>query len=570
MLQLLRSNLQRQAAEDVAGGVNYSARDALKKLGFDPDNSDRAIARNLGVRSLDDVSFNRAFVDDWTRVVNRGSAPPELSPLIQGYDNFTKAFKTLALLWPSRYSRDAYSGAFAAQSIGAFNPIDALIGTQIRSGNYDGLARRLANVPGYQQLSRNERIRKFLTEAAAEGLGVSTYADELTTGATGSRLRETYPGQARPTWSQIGQRIYNPERGWTQAFRDFMPWRLRTASGNRNPLLELGDRAAETTDAANRYGSYLTLIRKGVSPAEAKRLTDLTQVNYGRATDFENRYLKRLVPFYSYTRGIVPYIADQIINKPSGLVGASTRVIDRLGQPSEETFIPDYLRQTAAIPLPGGDGDLRRFLTNIDLPFESTVNLFTAGTGNNAFDVITDSARKTALNFAGQLNPLFKGPAEMLTNRQFYSGRELSDLYSVLEQSFGEPGRLLEQVAYNLPGGSRAIGAYRQLTDQRLDPLDRYGKFAFNALTGLKFQDVDMERTRRLAARNMLNELLETTPGVRTYENITVPEDVLRAMPKQQQDMYLLYKIIQSEAAKRARERKKAEADPLQVLMGGG
>jgi stalled ribosome rescue protein Dom34 len=66
----------------------------------------------------------------------------------------------------------------------------------------------------------------------------------------------------------------------------------------------------------------------------------------------------------------------------------------------------------------------------------------------------------------------------------------------------------------------------------------------------------------------MLNQLLETTPGVRTYENITVPEDVIRTMPEDQRRMYLLYKIIQADAAKRARERKKQEAalDPLQVL----
>ena len=77
-----------------------------------------------------------------------------------------------------------------------------------------------------------------------------------------------------------------------------------------------------------------------------------------------------------------------------------------------------------------------------------------------------------------------------------------------------------------------------------------------------------MDRTRRLAARNMLNEVLESTPGVRTYENITVPDDALQAMPEEQRRLYLLYKIIQSEAAKKGRERKKAEAafDPLEML----
>jgi hypothetical protein len=117
-----------------------------------------------------------------------------------------------------------------------------------------------------------------------------------------------------------------------------------------------------------------------------------------------------------------------------------------------------------------------------------------------------------------------------------------------------------------MPGGSRILGTIRQLSDDRLDASEKYSKFLVNALTGLKFQDVDQERTKRLAARDMLNNLLETTPGVRTYENITVPEDVLRRMPEQQRQMYLLYKIIQSEAAKRARERKQTAMDPMELL----
>jgi len=153
-------------------------------------------------------------------------------------------------------------------------------------------------------------------------------------------------------------------------------------------------------------------------------------------------------------------------------------------------------------------------------------------------------------------------------NRQFYSGRQLSDLYSMFEQTMGSPGRFVEQVAVNAPGGSRIVGAVRQAMDDRLDPREKWSKFAVNALTGLKLQDVDQERTRRLAARDMLNQLLETTPGVRTYENITVPEDVLQTMPEEQRRQYLLYKIVQAEAAKRARDKKKREAalDPLQVL----
>jgi hypothetical protein len=258
-------------------------------------------------------------------------------------------------------------------------------------------------------------------------------------------------------------------------------------------------------------------------------------------------------------------------------MGQSIRAVNRGGAPSEENFVPEYLRQSAAVPLPPNflgvlglpeDSNLKRFLTNIDLPFESTVNLLTPGTGNNMLEAAGDTVRKTALNVLGSANPLLKGPAELVTNRQFYSGRELSDLYSVLEQTLGSAGRPIEQIAMNLPGGSRAIGTYRQLTDDRLSPQEKWSKFFVNAFTGLKFQDVDMERTRRLAARNMLNQLLERTPGVRTYENITVPEEVLPTMPEEQRNMYLLYKIVQSEAARNARERKKAEemGNPLMQM----
>jgi hypothetical protein len=589
LLDILAANRENVRANQVTGGVNYTAQEALQKLGFRGENAEQVLANRLGVDSLDEISFNQRFVDDWARPLDRARTPPELSPLMERYDNFTKSFKTLALLWPARYSRDAYSGAFAAAMKNSFNPLDWYAGTQMRRGNYRPLVERnflglfpprLAGTEYADLLQSDpqEAIRRFLVDSAGEGLGTSTAADELMSGAAGVPLRESYPGEARPQWREIMQRVYNPNRTWREAGRDFNPFAIRSAAGNRNPLLELGDRAAETTDAANRYGTYLNQIRQGAAPSEAARIANLTQVDYRPEafTNFERDVMKRIMPFYSYSRGILPLIADQLIDNPQRLMGQSIRTITRASQPTDDTFTPEYLRQSASIPVPEGlpfvsldeGSNLTRFLTNIDLPYESVINLFTPGVGNTLFDQAGNTFQKTALNLLGQTNPLIKGPLELFTNRQFYSGRQLSDLYSMLEQTLGSPGRVIEQVAVNAPGGSRLVGAVRQALDDRLSTSDKLAKFAVNALTGLKFQDVDQERTKRLAARDMLNQLLETTPGVRTYENITVPEEVLQTMPEEQRRMYLLYKIIQADAAKRARERKKQEAalDPLQVL----
>jgi hypothetical protein len=589
MLKLLKKQAEKLNADGVVGGVNYTAEEALSQLGMKGEDAVSVLERTLG-RPLSEVSFPKKFIDDWSRVVDSGRMPPELSPVAEKATDFLRSFKTLALASPSRLSRDSYSGAFAAAMRGSFNPVDWYVGTQLRKGNYDPLVKpmlgglippRLAGLPEYEELLRTnpeEAVRKFLLDAGGEGLGTSTASDEMLDGVANAGMRELYPGGARPEPGDLRRRFWNPDRTLREAARDYNPFAVRGGNGNRNPILEAFDRGAEVTDAGNRYGTYLNQIRQGAAPSEAARIANLTQVDYRPEsfTDFERNVLKPWVfPFYSYTRGIMPLIGDELLERPAGLMGQSVRAITRGSAPTEDNFTPEYLRQSAAIPLPAGmlfgldeNSPLRRYLTNIDLPFESAINLITPGVGNNPLEVVGNTLSKTALNVLGQTSPLIKGPLEQVTNRQFYSGRQLSDLYSMLEQTLGAPGRPLEQLLVNLPGGSRILGTARQLADDRLDPSEKWSKLAVNTLTGLKFQDVDQERTKRLAARDMLNQLLSTTPGVRTYENVTVPEDVLRAMPKEQQDMYLLYKIIQAEAAKRARDKKRAETalDPLQVL----
>lgn len=578
MLKILKRQAEGVAADSVTGGVNYTPDEALKVLGLTGETAPDVLKKTLGVPDLSSVSFNKKYIDDWAKTLERGRTPPELSSLAEAYDNYTKRFKALALLWPSRYSRDAYSGMFSAATKGAFNLSDWLTGTRINQGDYTDLLRKIKDLPRYRDLPTDEaKIRQFLVEAGAEGLGTSTANDELLAGAGNAAMRGMYPGATAPETESLWSRFKRA------SFRDYNPFALPTASGNRNPILEAGDRAAQFTDSGNRYGSYLTLIRKGHAPADAARLANLTQVDYRPEafTDFERDVLKRAFPFYSYTKGITPLIADELVNNPAGTTGQSMRVINRGGQPSEDNFTPEHMRKKASVPLPSelpflglpSDSPLRRYLSNIDVFYSAPINLISPGTGNTLLDKLGSGVKNTFLNVLGQSNPLIKGPLELLTNRQFYSGREMSDLYSMLEQplaplGLGQIGRLAEQAISNAPGGSRLLGVTRQLLDDRLPMAQRGSKAAFNAFTGFSLEDIDQQRTRQQAARQMLNQMLQSTPGVRTYENVTVPEDVLRSMPEAQRRQYLLYKIIQSEAAKRARDKKRAEAalDPLQVL----
>jgi hypothetical protein len=352
---------------------------------------------------------------------------------------------------------------------------------------------------------------------------------------------------------------------------------MRDTPGPRqtlNPLLQLHEDVGAGVENANRLGAYLSALEKGASPDEAANLVYRSQVDYSpEAYTAGERALKRFVPFYSYPRGMTPLIAENMLYRPGGLQQQSIRGVTRGTQSDGDAFLPEHLRQSAAIPLPFGspDPNLQRVLTNIDLPYEGVLNLLSPGYGSSSTQAVLDTIRRTGMNLMGQLNPLVKYPLENLFDRQLYSGRELSDLYSVLEKDIGPLGAPLEQAIVNLvPGGSKLNAIYRTLRDERLSPAERAAKVAFNNLFGVKVTDIDQERAKQRAARDALNQILSTTAGAKTYENITIPEEALLDLPKEQRDMYLMYRIIQSEAAKRARERKQAEIDPLQVLMGGG
>jgi len=570
-------------AGEVPGGGSTNLLEAAAGLGMTRNGVRDILAARLPGREINDLSIPDSVIQELKAIAPRTSRDPS-SLLGRAWDSYTNAFKIGALANPAYHSRNAYSGFLSSLTAGGINPIDLVrsmwAGSQAGRGDYSGVVSRLRNTPGFDHLTDPaELVDEFLIGGARNPLGQGLVAEgesELSNAARNILIGQD--PQRRVPWVGEGGLLYDPSRSWTDwstvrgvDFAGIGSGREAPAQ-TVNPLLDLHERAGRRVEDALRIGTYIQGLRQGMTPDAAADLVMKTQVDYSpRAfTNFE-RKLKQWVPFYSYPRGIAPLVAENLLYRPGGLQGQITRAVSSATQPSEDSFIPEDLRKTTAIQLPGEygkDGNLQRYLTKIDLPWRGLVDLVSPSYGNSGLETASKTLQKTGMNLAGQLNPLVKAPLEMLLNRQLYSGRELSDLYSMLEQDIGPMGRVAEQVIVNSPGGSKLVGMLRTARDERMTPAGRAGKIAFNLLSGLGVTDRDPEKAKSQAARQMLNEMLSTTPGVRTYENLTVPEDVLATMPEAQRKQYLLYKILQNDSARRARERKKQEAalDPLQVL----
>lgn len=570
-------------ANEMPGGGAKNLLEAAADMGFVPSKVKEILQARMPDVDIDSLSLPESVIKDLTAVAPRTAADPS-SMLGRAWDSYTNAFKVGALATPSYHSRNLYSGFLSSLTAGGMNPIELAksmyAGYKAGKGDYSGILRRLRKTPGFEHLSDDELISEFVITGARNPLGqglVSEGESELANAAQNLLIGQD--PQRKVPWVGDGGLLYDPSRSWTDWATvrgvDFagIPSGREAPARTINPLIDLHERTGRRVEDALRIGTYTEALRQGYTPDAAADLVFKTQVDYSpRAFTNTERQLKKYIPFYSYTRGIAPLVAENILYRPGGLQGQVTRAVSDAARPSDESFMPEDLRKTTAIQLPGEygkDGNLQRYLTKIDLPWRGLLDLVSPAVGNTPLETISKTIQKTGMNLLGQTNPLIKAPLEMLMDRQMYSGRELSDLYSMLEQDIGPLGRPLEQVIVNSPGGSKLVGIVRTARDQRMSPLERAGKIAFNLTSGFGLTDRDPEKARSQAARAMLKEMLETTPGVRTYENITVPEEVLRQMPKEQRDMYLLYKIIQNEAAKRARDKKRAEEtalDPLQVL----
>lgn len=254
----------------------------------------------------------------------------------------------------------------------------------------------------------------------------------------------------------------------------------------------------------------------------------------------------------TFTRQNLPFTAQQIATNPGGPAGTLARLAYAARQNQGE-FLPKYMGDGLAIPLGGEDASgTRRYLTSLDLPPEQAM-AFLKGTPG-------DPVQGSLMGLLSQMNPIIKAPIEYAVDKQFYSGRELGDLYSVAGDWLGLPGKsgqLVDQVLFNLPI-SRTLTDVRTLADPRKYDWDLgvpVPSLAIPAklLSGVKMTDVDMPKYRDIAEREYIEARLQGDPAIGKFQQITVRPEYQHQLTPDEIDLIRLQRLREQ----RARERRK-------------
>ncbi len=467
----------------------------------------------------------------------KSQKPEWLEKIFDVTDMLTQPLKkNLTLPFPSFLTRNFFSGQ-------AMNLFDPSIGSAKDLNKY-----RESVVMTKKMLDKPEDYKGLIDEAFAHGAvsrDVQAMGQEL-----GWGFQNQLPNpismkgagkNATDAWAEAKAMAFDP----MSAVSGIPKSAKNVRAGAATPAA-LGAKFNQQAEFLNRMPMYVYLRKHlGWTPeAAAQKVRDL-QVDYSALSTFERDAMKRMVPFYSYMRRTVPMMLQQLAERPGGTQAQVVRA-SNTGR-SKGEFVPPYIGEGMSVKT-GPD----TYLSGSGLPTDQYADLFAKG------PTALGTIKRTAEKFMSMGNPYVKGPLELATGKNFFTGQDLADSY---RHPTGNV--ILNQAIHNSPI-SRFVTSERQLTDERKSPLTK----AVNLGTGVKITDVSggLEKQQRIAESKILAEMARDYPQVSAFQDVYVKKDPKTGLPmeipKSLDDLMRVMQSLKKKAADEAKKKKRLASVP--------
>lgn len=568
-------DLGKTNAQAAQGWQGDSLGDIASEFGLDPKafkesllSKKNAPSSAAALKALDEVRIPREVADDLRRFKQAVFEPESETGPLKLWDTLTNYFKGFSLAPPKRTVRDTFSSLFMA----------GITGNGSLRGIKDAVQFAFSNkVPDHwktlpavkQWLQANnlpatpQNVRAAITRTINQQGAVGPHQTPNVANMTGigdlggeRSILEDVQALEPMDWKSPLKTLTGKHGG------NWKPWDIRgtidpktgdlRSTTNFRPVKASEELSAQW-EFVNRLVPFIHNLEKNSSFQHAADVAKALNVDYSSRnfTRTEKQSVMRLLPFYKYSRKIIPTIVDEIMQKPGGGLANTFRAYKN-SQSGE--FTPEHLQGNLAIPVGSNNDGTQRYLTQIGLPIE-TLNTFHFGQGG---------LKKTGLDLLGMTNPLVKAPLEQATGRQFFSDRDLRDLdprtgrilksLGVVNDEKSIP-QVLDQLLMNSPASS-TLSMLGQLTDSRKGPLAK----AVNLSTGFRLSDIDLAKQKEIETRKLVDELLRGKPGVHSYSDLYVEKGAADKLDKETQALLKVRRSISARASSKRAKPKRAKA----------
>ena len=432
----------------------------------------------------------------------------EADKLIEGLDWYMNQWKSgVTVWWPAFHIRNAISNVFNASYLGGANPTVFKDAMNIQIG----LVKKTIDGEKLVEGTRFtiNQIMDIMQRNNLRGFGQVTQALQ---GKAANRLLDVAVGD--------GNSAYN-----------FM----RT----------MGSHIEENA----KLGSLIDRLRKGDTIEAAVTHVKKYLFDYSDLTDFEQKVMKRVIPFYTWMRKNIPLQVGELLRTPGKYTGFQ-RALDAANNafgenltPEEQSWLPDFAMSGLAISRinlgKDKDGKIKALLS-LDLPYEDLADLTPGG-----------FVRKLLSSMA----PPLKYVIEEISGKDFFRDKTLEDVATVSDRSGILIDRYASSAVKDLLGFSKKTSPYG--TTYRVNPrlvhllaqlpvtrggstlnkfLDSFGVMtdnekniidtALSSITGMNIYRTELTDYFNNQSRiDQLNKIMEGYyPQIKKYTNYYIPK----------------------------------------------
>lgn len=494
----------------------FVSEEAAKQAGYRLVKTQGVFGKTLGYLNESDYQFIENLVSPETITIDKIAKAT-------GYDAITSLFKrSVTGLFASFHVRNYVSGLiqnFEVLGWEAIKPSNIAAGQKMafKLAKGESIGNYIIKVAG-KDLNMGKAFKAFEKRFGTSSSYISDIAD-ATKGAGNIPGKLLSKESAKETLKTLG------------LGQQSIPFRTARAVGN---FIETQQKAT----------AFITALNQGKNIDEALELATRAGFDYRALTNFESKILRRIFPFYSFTKNNILLQLKTIGENPQRInqILAVANNIGERATPEEKRSLPQYLRDSIGIKLSDTPSGLKQYISSLGTPLESFSDIFN---------------RNPVLKAISQMNPLLKVPIEIGTGKDSFRQKDLKDVYDAKEyaaapkivkdllqivevkkpilkknkqgklvktgeytQYVADPERLL--IARSL-FTSRGITYLNQVFNGDVKGLEK----AISLVTGVKTQTVDIEQQKGISERDRrraLEDYLQRLGKVQEYKRVFVPK----------------------------------------------
>lgn len=295
--------------------------------------------------------------------------------------------------------------------------------------------------------------------------------------------------------------------------------------------------------------AYVTALGQGKSIQDALMLAERAGFDYRALTKFESQIMRRIIPFYSFTRknielqlrtlGENPQRINQILAffENPFFIPVAQEI-----SPEERKGLPAFIRESLGIKLQDTPDGLKQYISSFGTPIEAFTQLF----GSNP-----------VLRAISMMNPILKAPIEIGIGKDSFRQKDLKDVYTANEYKMapqvikdlldirevkkdilsknakGKLEKTGERVEYQADPvklliarslfTSRGVSYLDTVFDGNIDSFIKAVKLG----TGFKPQEVNLETVKAVEEKRQkreIEDLLTKRGDVRQYKSVYEPK----------------------------------------------